>query len=103
MGLSLSIAVGVKNYSFLVLFIPPEDPPHNVMTMPSREFRDLLVTDRAESALFFPEIQELPFLFQVGCHFQVQSLLEIRFPLRVVRIGCTLDFDMSFNWCVHCS
>ena len=97
------MAVGMQQYSILSPIVSTIDPPHNVMAVPSREFRDLLVTDRAESTLFLPEIQELPFLFQVGCHFQVQSLLEIRFPLRVVRIGCTLDFGMSFNWCVHCS
>ena len=97
------MAVGVQEDTVFGPIVSTVDPPHDVMTMPSCEFRDLLVTDRAESALFFPEVQEFPFLFQVGGHFQVQSVLEIRFPLRVVRIGCTLDFGMSFNWCVSCS
>jgi hypothetical protein len=31
------------------------------MAMPSRDLRDFLVTHRAESVLFFPEMQKVPF------------------------------------------
>ena len=58
-----------------------------MMTMPSGDFGDLLVTDRAETPLFFPEVQEPSFSFERADHLHIKPFLKVWFPDRILRIG----------------
>jgi hypothetical protein len=57
------------------------------MTVPARDFGNLLVTDRAEAPLFFPEVQEPSFSLERANHVYIKSFLEVGFPSRVIWVG----------------
>jgi len=67
------------------------------MAMPSRHFGDLLLTNRAETALLLPMVEQLAPMLQVLFHFEVQALLEVGFPLRVVGIRLLSDLDIPLD------
>ncbi len=65
--------------------------------MPSCDPGDLLVTDRAEAPLFFPEVQEPSFSFERANHLHIKPFLEVGFPDRIVRIGLRTDFRVPLD------
>ena len=67
------------------------------MVVPSRQFGNLLIAERAETLLLFPEIEEFPFPLEGVLHFHVKALLEVHFPFGIIRISSALDFDVSLN------
>src|SRR5919202_2888826 len=71
--------------------------PHDVMVVPSRQRGDLLVAHRAYASLFFPEPDQLPAAYQGVGHLYTSAVLEVLFPVRVVGVGGSLDFDMPFD------
>jgi hypothetical protein len=73
-------------------------PPNDVMGIPSRRFRDLLIADWAFSVLFIPEIDELPISNQLLHHLYFETALEVLFPIGIIRIGSSAHFGMSLNW-----
>ena len=67
------------------------------MAMPSCDLGDLLMTDWAQTALFFPKMDEpLPPLEGVY-YLHVQTFFIVALPLWVVRVGLSTDFDVSFD------
>jgi hypothetical protein len=71
--------------------------PLKMMAMPSCELRDLAVTKRTKAALLFPEMEPCPFAFQVVYHLDVKPFFKVRFPLRILGIGFTPNFDLPFD------
>src|SRR3989442_13757904 len=67
------------------------------MTMPSRDLCDLLVTDWAESALLFPEIEQPALSFEGRCHVNVETFFKVAFPRWVIRIALSLDFHVPYD------
>src|SRR5215472_7748669 len=67
------------------------------MTVPSRNFGDLLLADRTETSLFFPEVAQPSPSFERTNHLHIKSLLKVRFPGWVVGIGFCANLRMSFN------
>lgn len=65
--------------------------------MPSRQFGDLLIAERTETLLLFPEVEEFPFSFEGVHHLHAKALLEVHFPFGIIRISSALDFDVSLN------
>ena len=65
--------------------------------MPSRDFGDLLVADWAQTALFFPEMDQPLFPLQGVHHLHVKTFFIVAFPFRVVRVGFSTDFGVSFD------
>jgi len=65
------------------------------MAMPSGNLGDLLVADRAESSLLFPEREQPAFSFERCLHANIEAFLKVAFPRRVVWVGFSLDFDVS--------
>ena len=65
------MTVWVKQHSVLSLVCPSIYLPYDMVIVPSREFGNLLVADWTETVLLFPEIDELPFSFQVVYHLDV--------------------------------
>src|SRR6266446_2168247 len=48
--------------------------PDGVMVMPSRQSGHFLVTNRAETVLLFPEVQQLPSSFEMGAALLLRCL-----------------------------
>ena len=67
------------------------------MTVPSRDFGDLLVADWAEAPLLFPEVQEPSSSLERANHLHIKPFLEVGFPGRVVGIGLRTNFRVPFN------
>jgi hypothetical protein len=71
--------------------------PDNVMVVPSRRLRDLLVAHWAESLLLLPEAEELPASLEIIFHLCVYSTLEVSLPLRVIWIRFASHLDVPFD------
>ena len=67
------------------------------MAVPSRNLRDLLVTDRTKPVLLLPEVKKLLTVLQVVVHFEVQTFLKVDFPLWVVGISSLSYLHMPFD------
>jgi hypothetical protein len=87
------MAGGVQEHTVLRAVAASMGTPDDVMVVPSRQARDLLVTDRAEAALFLPQMQELPSPHEGMGHLDAEALLEVDLPRRV--IGISLFADVS--------
>ena len=71
----------------------------DMVVRPSRQGTDALVTDRANTVLFSPEVCQHSFTLQVVFHLYAQAFCKIDFPLWVIRITAPLDFDVSLDGC----
>ena len=91
------MTVGVKQDPIVGGILPSVHPPHKMMIVPSCEFGDLLLADRANSFLFFPEGDQLPFPFKIVYHLHAKAFFKIHFPSGIVGICFSLDFHMSFD------
>ncbi len=67
------------------------------MTVPSGDFGDLLLTDRTETTLFFPEVQEPSFSFERADHLHIKPFLEVGFPGRIVGVGLCTNFRVPLD------
>ena len=65
------------------------------MAVPSADLGDLLVADRAESSLLFPEREQPAFPFERCLHANIETFLKVAFPFWVVWVGFSTDFDVS--------
>ncbi len=65
------------------------------MAVPSCDLGDLLVADRAESPLLFPESEQPTFPFERCLHANIETFLKVAFPFWVVWVGFSPDFDVS--------
>lgn len=72
------------------------------MTVPPRQFGDLLFAMWAESLLLFPKMQKFSSFLEVAFHFEIEAFLEVGFPCRVIWVSTLPDLDMSFNWHIGC-
>ena len=68
-----------------------------MMTVPSADLGDLLVTNRAETVLLFPKVDEPLPPFESGFHLHVEAFFKIRFPGRIVGVRFCADLRMSLN------
>ena len=76
---------------------PSVYPPYQVMVVPACEVGDLLLADRTDSFLFFPEGNQLVFPLEVLCHLDTEAVFKVRFPGRVVGVGRSFDFHMALD------
>ena len=67
------------------------------MAVPSRDLGDLLLTDWAQTALFFPQMDQPLFPLEGLYHFHVQTFFIVAFPHGIIRVGLSSDFDVSFD------
>ena len=70
-------------------------PPHPMMDVPTCLLRDELPTMRTATFLRFPQVEQLLFPLQVILHLAFDPVFKVHFPLGVVRIGFSLDFDVA--------
>ena len=101
--MDLPVTVGMQEHPVVRRIAATIGPPDGVMVMPSRQSGNFLVTDRAETVLLFPEVQQLPSSFEIVCHLHAQAFLEVHFPLGVIRICRASDLHMPLNRHVSCA
>jgi hypothetical protein len=70
--------------------------------MPSRDFGDFLLTNWAESVLFFPEVREPSFPFQGTHHMNIQTFFIVAFPFGIVWVCLPFDFNVPFDRDAYC-
>ena len=71
--------------------------PNDVVAVPSSLFGDFLVTDGTDARLLEPPSAQAFSSSQISEHFGINPLLEVGFPLRVIRISLASDFGVSFD------
>ena len=67
------------------------------MAVPACDFGDLLLTDRTETTLFFPEVQEPSFSFERADHLHIKPFLEVGFPGRIIRVSLGTNFRVPLD------
>ena len=65
--------------------------------MPFRQVRQRLKTDRTETALRFPQVQQFASSLEVVCHCHPEALFKVDFPGRVERIRCAFDLCVPLD------
>ena len=93
--MNLPVAIGMQQYPIIQSIGTTQGPPNSVMAVPPRFFGDFLTANRADTGLPIPQIKQLPFPLQVCLHRLSNTLFEVGFPCRIIRIGLPLDFDMA--------
>ncbi len=68
-----------------------------MVVMPSCECGDLLLTDRTETVLLFPEGNQLPFPLEIVYHLHAEAFFKVLFPSGIVGVCFSLDFHMPFD------
>jgi hypothetical protein len=56
--MDLTVAIGVEEHSVLYAVSATFDTPDDVMVVPSCELGDFLATDRTDTILFLPQVQQ---------------------------------------------
>ncbi len=95
--MDLSVASGMKQHPVVGGIFSPVHPPHKMVVVPSCECGDLLLADRTESFLLFPEGDQLPFPLEIVHHFYAEALFKVLFPSRIIGVGFSLNFHMSLD------
>src|SRR3954454_2971667 len=67
-GMHLLVASRMEEHTVGFIVRPAQRSPHDVVVVPPRQLGDLLVTDRADPLLCFPQTQQLPPSLQGACH-----------------------------------
>ena len=91
------MAVWMQQHAVGSSLAAPVDSPDHMMVMPSCSVVIFWSTDRTDTVLFFPKMQQLSSTFQVAGHLESQTPFKVWFPRGVIRIGCPFDFDMALD------
>src|SRR6266516_2592778 len=91
------VAFWVQKDAIICLFSTSVTSPLDMVAMPPCELRYLLVAERAEAALLFPEIKQCSFSLQGVDHLHVEPFLKVGLPFGIVRIRFTPNFDVPFD------
>ncbi len=78
-------------------------PPHDMVTMPSRELRDPVCAVWADAALIHPKRQQSPFSRKVAFHLHVKTCFKVRFPRGIKRVRLLADKRMPSDRHIRCS
>ena len=89
--MNLFVAVGMDQDAVLCAVCTPQRFIHDVVVMPSCYVRNWLVTDRADAALFFPEVHQPTPSAQGLFHLHAEAFFKIDFPGRVVGVTIPLN------------
>src|SRR5258708_26192858 len=95
--MNLPVAIGVKQDPIVGGIFPSVHSPHKMVVVPSCELGDLLLTDRTEPFLFFPEGDQLPFPLEVVYHLDAEAFFKVLFPGGIVGVCLSFDFHMSLD------
>src|SRR4051794_23166151 len=90
------MAVRMEQLKIAHLFRPAFRSLDDVVDVPSRLLRDLLVAARTQSFLPVPQPRQLPAALQVGLHLARQARVEVVLVFGAVRISAAVDLDVRF-------
>src|SRR5271157_2830640 len=68
-----------------------------MVIVPSCELGDLLLTDRTETVLLFPEGEQLPFPLEIVYHLHAEAFFKVLLPGGIVGVCFSLAFHMSLD------
>ena len=91
------MTIGVQQNPIVGCIFPSVHSPHNMVVMPSCELGDLLLTDRTETFLLFPEGDQLPFPLEIVYHLDAEAFFKVLFPSGIVWVRFSLDFCVSLD------
>jgi hypothetical protein len=74
---------------------PAEGAWQNVVIIPSSYLGDFLLANGTDAVLRLPQADKLPSSSQVIDHFDIETLLKIRLPLRVKGVGIAFYLDVA--------
>jgi hypothetical protein len=95
--MDLPVAIGVEQDPIVGGIFPSVHSPHQMVVVPSCELGDLLLTDRTETVLLFPEGAQLPFPLEIVSHCYAEAFFKVLFPSRIIGVCFSLDFHMSLD------
>ena len=95
--MNLLMAIGMKKDPIACQITASFRSPDDVVAVPAGLCGDLLGADWADPLLRFPQVQQLLSASQRAAHLGSQSLLEVRLPDRIIRVGMRSDLDVSPN------
>src|SRR3954453_6359114 len=95
--MNLLMAVRMHEHAVLDRVLAPVGPPQDMVVVPPCHRGDLLVANRTNTALLLPEQSQRPSTPQGPGHLHAKTVLEVRFPGGVVRIGFSFDLGMSLD------
>ena len=93
--MNLPVAGGMHHFQVTPLVTSAFGPPCQMMDMPACLLRDELPTMGTATFLRFPQVEQLLFPLQVLPHLALDPFFKVHFPMGVVRIGFSLDFDVA--------
>jgi hypothetical protein len=93
--MDLPVAMGVEQDPIVGGIFPSVHAPHKMVVVPSCELSDLLLTDRTETVLLFPQGAQLPFPLEIVSHFDAKAFFKVLFPSRIIGVCFCLAFPMS--------
>ena len=97
--MNLFVAIGMYQDAVLCIVCTSQCLVDNVVVMPTCYLRDKLVADRADAALFLPEVRQPTFSLQGLFYLYAEACFEIEFPSRVVGITFPLNLCVPGYWC----
>ncbi len=97
--MNLSVAVGMDQDAVLRTVYATQRFVYDVVVMPASYLRDRLVTDWADTALFFPEVRQPTFSVQGLFHLHAEAFFKVDFPCRIVGIAGSFDLFIPGYWC----
>lgn len=95
--MKLSVAIWMNQQSILCRVRSTQRPIDDVVVVPARYLRNGLFADWAESFLLTLKMRQHSFALQVVLHLNAKALFQIEFPLRVIRVAVSFDFDVSLD------
>src|SRR5260370_2872055 len=91
------VTAGLQHTRIVGCIFPSIPSPTKMVVVPSCECGDLLLTDRAETFLLFPEGEQLPFPLEIVYHLHAEAFFKVLFPSGIVGVCFSLDFHMSLD------
>ena len=88
--MNLFVAIGMNQDTVLCVVCAPQRFVDDVVVMPTCYLCHWLVTDRADAALFLPQVRQPTSSSQGLLHLYAEALFKIEFPCRVVGVACPL-------------
>ena len=95
----LSVAIGVNQDPVFCAVCAPHHFVDDGVVVPACQTCDRLGTDRAGTALLFPQVGQGTFSLQGSFHLYAKAFFQREFPCRVVGVACSLNFLRSGYWC----
>ena len=96
-GMNLPVTVRMNKDAVFYSIRTSQCLVDNVVVVPACHFRDGLVTDGAESVLFFPKIAEQPATTKIVLHLEAQVFFKVHLPFGIVGIALAFYLSMPLN------